>query len=264
MSITDQEAKVILDEVRIVAQTCTDTLIRIDQSDQLSGVGSCIYIISPNKKAIWGVTCNHVLKEDEKYFIGAKRLEEPKIPREFHTVPEINIIKRSSEDDLVFFDTTGINLSAAKKGPIDIFQSSTITLDRIKRNLKNAMVISGVPGLFAEFTAVASDSIYSELPLYTAIGPVVEVDETTLIGDFTEKKILFKNTSDFPKLENEQATGGSRDLRGMSGSGGWIRTSEGILVAGILAGPKQATDTIHLIRFVPVWKVISALKQIAQ
>ena len=220
--------------------------------------------IHQTRNRFWGITCNHVLKEDQKYFVGAQRLDQPKIPaNDFHTVPEVSIIQRFPDDDLAFFHTNGVDLSGSRKSPIDILQSSVITLDRLQRNLKNAMMIFGVPGFLAEFTPIEANSIYAELPIYTALGPVVEVDENTLVGDFTEREVLFKNTNVFPKLADVQATGGSRDLSGMSGSGGWIKASEGILVVGILAGPKEATNTVHLIRFVPIWKVVSALKAIS-
>lgn len=263
MTISDQEVEQLLDEVGVFARKSTDIIIGINKAGKLTRFGSCLYLHWPENKADLGVTCNHVLKENVRYFVGAKRLEKPRIPRtSFHKVEAVDVIKRFPNDDLAFFNISRADLSVAKKSPLDIFQSSALTLDFFQRNLKNAMVIFGVPDFLAEFTEVSQGSIYSEMPIYAALGPLVEADEDKIIGDFTEQKLEYKNIGTFPKLENEQATGGKRDLGGMSGSGGWIKANEGILVAGILAGPHKATDTVHLIRFVPVWKVISALKKL--
>ncbi len=263
MPVSDEEAKQVLNEVRKVAQPSTDTLIRFDDSGTLVGLGSCLYVLSRDGKRSIGVTCNHVLKDGTKYFVGAERLDKPMIPRsELHEVPAVKVIQRFPQHDLAFFDLDGIDLSVAKKSAIDLSSASAITSELLRRNLSNAMVIFGVPGYLAEFTKVDSSSIYAELPIYTALGPLVDVDEDSLIGDFTEKKLLFANTAAFPKLEGDQATVGSRDLSGMSGSGGWIKSIDGIRVIGILARPKEATESRHVIQFVPIWKVISSLNEI--
>jgi len=65
----------------------------------------------------------------------------------------------------------------------------------------------------------------------------------------------------FPQLKPIGPTGGPRDLSGMSGSGLWIKTDDGIRLTGILLGPTPGETNQHLIRFTPIWKVIEELKK---
>jgi hypothetical protein len=134
MPISDHESEQYIHDVQKVAQPATDTLIRFDSAGKLCGLGSCVYVSSSNGSKVIGVTCNHVLKENGEYFVGAKRLDEPMIPSTAdHGVQEVKIIQRYPKDDFAFFDVSGIDLSAAKKTPIDLSRLIIVTPEVLKK-----------------------------------------------------------------------------------------------------------------------------------
>jgi len=238
----------------------TDSVLLRDKTTGKCGLGSCVYI--EWKGLPYAVSCHHVLNANREYFTGAKRLTKPMIEEgDSHAVPPLHLIDSNKTVDLALFDLNGLSLPTIPKQSYSLGENQ-ISLKKTEQNLGTAAFIHGVPGFSARVFQYPDGSVYADIPVYSAWGPIVEVSGEAIVVDFAEREVSELNDKDFPHLKDLKPTGGTRDLGGMSGSGLWVIGGDRFHLAGILLGPAEENqpETQHLIRFTPVWRLIGWLE----
>jgi hypothetical protein len=263
-----EEAKCLLDSFRHEVRPHTDIIITLADPDEkseglkktsLQCYGSCLHVIYEG--ACYILTCSHVAKKDSIWFCGPKRLQKKMIPDgEHHLTKNLIEITRNESLDVTVLKGE-IDLDAIGKKPYNLALSIPLNLRNVQKGIGTACYIYGIWGEFTH-SAHYNDAVsYFEVPVYEAIGPISSCCDGEITADFAEKEIIEVNCKDFPQLEGIIATGGQRDLSGCSGSGLWVKGLDGIIIlAGILLGRKPGTSDQHIIRFVPVWKVLELLR----
>jgi len=134
----------------------------------------------------------------------------------------------------------------------DLSRSDVITEEFLAAEIGTASFILGVWGEETRAFPYPDGLLYLEDPLYSCVGPLVEVGPRAIVADMAEKEILLR-TQKLPRLANVVATGGRRDLSGISGSGLWMLRQARPVLVGIVLGPNEGEPDQHLIRATPAW-----------
>lgn len=239
----------------------TDTVLKVDKTSGQVGQASCVYINWENK--IYALSCQHILKPNCIYYSGAKKVDVSATHFEAHNVPALNLVASNENLDLALFDLNGLDISSIPRSAYDIL-GVTFSRESVQKNLTCVSFIHGVPGFASSVIELSKGQVYMEAPIYSAYGPLVSVTDDVVVADFAEADLLEVDTKTYPQLKGFQASGGARDLRGMSGSGLWVPRATSFKLLGILLGRDPSTDpsSQHKIRFTPIWKVVEWLEKI--
>ena len=251
----DVEKKAIAACNAVVAHTDTVLCLRTaDTQGTPSRVGSCVFM------SLDGVTvairCAHVVRDTKAVWCGLPRIDKPVMPSQ--PAPQLApaaVVDSDDALDLAILDATRVDLGLCRKNPYSLTRSDPITPDAMKGNCGTLSVICGTWGERVEIYANSAKQGLVEIPLYAAAGPIHEVRDELIVGDYAEVKVLSRNVAAFPQLKSVQLTGGSRWLGGTSGSGLWVTHTGQHLLAGILLGPVPGQANQQLIRFTPIWKL---------
>jgi len=235
----------------------TDTVLCLTATDSQgtpSHIGSCVFANFGGVTV--AITCAHVLRDTKALWCGLPRIDEPVLPSQ--PAPQLApapVIDSDEALDLAILDATGVDLGLCRKKPYSLALSDPITPDAMKRNFGTLSVICGTWGEKVEIYANSATQGLVEIPLYAAAGPIHDIRDDLIIGDYAEVTVLSSNVAAFPQLGALQLTGGSRWLGGTSGSGLWVTHAGECLLAGILLGPLPSQSNQQLIRFRPVWQL---------
>lgn len=241
----------------------TDSMLLRDTKTGACGMASCLYI--EWERRFYAVSCHHVLSEGREYIAGAKRLRGATIDEEdSHAVAPLQLIHWDADLDLALFDLNGLSLPSIPKQAYPVAESR-FNLEKTKENLSCVAFIHAVPGFAAKGTQYPQDGlVFMECPIYSAYGPLVDATDAVVVADFAEVEMSELNVADFPHLRDFTPSGGTRDLSGISGSGLWVICEERFQLLGVFLGsdPRNDPTTQHLIRFTPIWKVLSWLESL--
>lgn len=238
----------------------TDSVLRRDVESGACGMASCIYV--DWEGTTYALSCRHFLREGSEYYTGAKLVGSgPMKEGDFNEIAPLELLHSDADFDLSLFGLNGLALASIPKQAYPL-KAKPLTLEEAQQSLRCVSFIHAVPGFAAKGTQYPQDGlVFMQRPIYSAYGPILEVTESLIVGDFAEKKLLERNEKDFPHLKDVEPTGGTRDLSGMSGSGLWVVCEDGFRLLGILLGAAKDNqpDIEHRIRFTPIWKVIDWL-----
>lgn len=238
----------------------TDSVLLRNTDTGACGLASCVYI--EWKGASYAISCHHILAEDREYIAGAKRLTSKIISEnDSHAVGPIELVASDKDKDLALFALGGIDLPSIPKQTYDL-SNSLPNFDGTTKEIGTLSFIHAVPGFAMKGTQYEDGLVFLKCPIYAAYGPIVDVSENVIVGDFAEQELVEINLKDFPELTDFKANGGTRDLSGMSGSGLWVICEKRFILLGILLGPTadNKPESEHRIRFTPIWKVIEWLE----
>lgn len=233
----------------------TDSILIRNTVTGACGLASCTYV--EWRGTPYAVSCHHILREGHEYISGARRISGSRIDEEdSHEVAPLTFINSDADLDLSVFDLNRLHLDSVPKRAYDI-NADDFSLDRISRNLQCVSFIHGVPGFSNQGIQYHDGLVFMSSPVYSAYGPIVEVTNDLIVGDFAETECIELNTAAFPQLNGFEPNRGTRNLSGMSGSGLWVISSESFAFLGTLIGEAQGNNRIseHRIRFTPVWKL---------
>lgn len=237
----------------------TDSVLLRNTDTGACGLASCVYI--EWKGTAYAISCHHILGEEREYIAGAKRLTSNIISEnDSHAVAPIELIDSDETLDLALFTLSGIDLPSIPK-QVYALGENLLNSENTAKNVGSVSFIHAVPGFTLKGHQYEDGLVFLKCPIYAAYGPIIEVSEDLIVGDFAEQQIIEINLKDCPEFKDFQPNGGTRDLSGMSGSGLWVICEKRFVLLGILLGVtadnKPASE--HLIRFTPIWKVIAWL-----
>ena len=227
----------------------TDTLLIRNIGDGACGQASCLYLRFNGHN--YAVSCSHVVKDKSEYFTGSKRLRGTPIEKAgSHRVPPLQLIRSDSALDLAAFTHFGLDLAKIPKCAYDL-SSSPFTYENTAKDIGTLSFIYGVPAFLSYAIPRPDEGVYLCLPIYTVCGPITQVCREWILADFPENEPDEVN----PEITDFAATGGARDISGMSGSGLWVMCEDRFHLSGILSHRTSGYDTSssHIISFTPVW-----------
>jgi hypothetical protein len=240
----------------------TDSILLRNTDTGACGVASCIYV--DWKGISYAVSCHHILAKDLEYITGAKRLTSKIIPEnDSHAVAPIELFDSDKDLDLALFTLNGINLPSIPKLAYAL-DDNHFNSEHVAKHVGAVSFIHAVPGFTLKGHQYEDGLVLLKCPIYAAYGPIIEVSEDLIVGDFAEQEMIEINLKDCPELKDFKANGGTRNLSGMSGSGLWVICEERFVLLGILLGATadNKPESEHRIRFTPIWKVIAWLKSL--
>lgn len=240
----------------------TDSVLLRSTDTGACGLGSCVYIEWMG--TAYAISCQHILAENREYITGAKRLTSNIISEnDSHAVAPIELIDSDKTFDLALFTLGGIDLPSIPKRAYALGEN-LLNSENTAKSVGSVSFIHAVPGFTLKAGQYEDGLVFLKCPIYAACGPIVEVSEDLIVGDFAEQELIEINLKDCPELKDFQPNGGTRDLSGMSGSGLWVICGDRFVLLGILLGSTADNKTAseHRIRFTPIWKVIAWLKSL--
>lgn len=257
MAISDEEAAAFLDGAVAGARLYTDVMLSVPKDGGEAGLSSCVHVKLGARHLV--VTCNHVLADGHVYFTAPQRTASDMVSEEQAqtTVTSVNLMARNEQLDLAVFDGSGLDLEGTGKCLYPLEQSNWFSVENLKPD-GTAAFIYGVWGGKAKLFQYPDKLVYLDAPIYTALGPVVSAKQDSVVADMSEAKIVRAGE----RFKDEAATGGSRPLHGISGSGLWMLLDKSVCLAGVVLGSKGNAPTKHLIRTTPVWALRSWLEDV--
>ena len=235
----------------------TDFLLKRDQAGGDCGHASCVHVSVDGRE--FSISCQHVLRPNLLYYTGPTQLKVDQITDEDMrkpAAPPLRLVAECAMLDLALFKHPDLDLAKISKRSC-VLEPDTLTFERASRNKGSLGFIWGTPGFAARMAEYTDGTVYVNTPVYKAYGPIVTVEVDRITADFAETKLIeVKNVAGSP-IESIQATGGARDLSGMSGSGLWVHWDSKFHLAGILRAREKGADTTasHIIEFTPVWRL---------
>jgi hypothetical protein len=215
------------------------------------GCASCVYIEYRSRR--FAITCQHVTRDASSvYVLAIAPSNEPTPLGPVTQLIPATVLKEDAEHDLAVLDAQTVDFSVTQKQPFASGTSDFITQSCLEDQPGLLSFIYGTLGSKTELVPTGKNR-YVEVPIYSAGGQIKTVTPTAITAEFKEQELLFHNVDVFPQLQDMKVSGGSRDLRGMSGSGLWIRDNHGVILAGILKGPASGEIADPEIRFTPIW-----------
>ncbi len=261
MRYSHNEIKELMHQFSITVSKYTDILLSLNIEGKCVKLGSCIHIKAHDKDL--AISCNHVAHQYSNYFSGLQRLKRDIIPENNKSrTPKIDLVYRSNEYDLTVFNSDSLSTEDSGKSRYNLCKSEQITLEICQKNISSLCYIYGILGSMTRSYTYPDGINYIQIPIYTAIGPIVSANNNKIVADFAEKEIYELNVKSFPHMDRISPTGGYRNIHGASGSGLWIQLANEILLAGVLVGSNERSSTKHLIRFLPIWIVIEKIKEL--
>jgi hypothetical protein len=228
------------------------------------GGGSCVYVES--RKRRFAVSCEHVTRDAAEVLTAIPATEDPNSPREStRKLTSVPVLREDAQSDLAILDVSRCDLVAAKKHLYPLESSDPIDQDWAKQNLPGLSAF--MCGGWADQTEIfplGNDDFFVYGTPYAAGGPIIEVTETSIVAEFKEDREMLRNVKEFPDLADVTISGGSRDLKGTSGSGLWIVGDGHCRLAGILKGPASGLPGDPKIRFTPVWALRKLFEDLPQ
>lgn len=256
--ISEDDARQCLDAVCAVASLHTDIIIAVPKGGGAARPASCLHLEFKGRPLV--VTCEHVLEHDHDYFTNPKRLQTNMVEESRYKAASLSFLGSSPDLDLAVFDGVGVIQPESGKQTYRSNRSEWFSRDRLSPPDGTAVFLYGLLGNKTKGHQYADGLVYMQAPIYTGIGPLVEVTDNEMIGDFAEKKFLVLNDQAFPHLAGERPTGGVRDLVGTSGSGLWMILDKAPSLAAIVVGRRQSPTGTHLVRATPAWSLLAWLE----
>jgi len=215
-------------------------------------LGSCVEIQADDNHRI-AVTCRHVVANAD--FVSCQ-VPPVDLNGRLLQAPEVSaskILAMTVEPDLAALavDDKGASGTSCYR----LAHSAKLTADLLTRFVGVTAIIWG---MFGGKTIVEEHKIATllSMPPYAAKGIIRTVRPDVIVATFEEHIEVVRNIRDFPQLADINIDKGqSRHLGGMSGSGLWVVTADGIMLAGILRRPEDEIDANPHIEFIPVWVV---------
>ncbi|WP_437743962.1 hypothetical protein WME73_02475 [Sorangium sp. So ce302] len=258
--ISDDEAQRLLEFVCATARAHTDVILVVPKDGGDAALASCIHIDWNGRRLV--LTCNHALRAEHAYFTSPTRVQNSVIDENTrYQVHSLRFLSATQDLDIAVFEGTDANDTGSGKTPYVLADSSWFAPEKLDASEGVAAFIYGLLGNKARGHQYPDGLVYLEAPIYTGLGPLVQVVERELVADMAEKRIVTLNDKDFPQLKGEVATGGVRDLQGSSGSGLWMVLDRQPCLLGIVLGRNPSPAGTHLIRATPIWSVRRWLEQ---
>lgn len=251
--ITNEDAKALLHRASDVARRHTDVVLAVAKESGETSMASCVHVEFQGYQLL--LTCAHVLRLEHMYFSNPKRLSLDQIDEEKYEVSSLRLLGHSPTFDLAVFDGTGLIQPESGKEPYPIARSDWFSQKRLQSQLGTAAFIYGLLGSASRVHQYPDGLVYLQAPMYTGMGPLVDVVQNEMVGDFAEKSLLILNDKSFPQLTGQQATGGLREIGGVSGSGMWM-TFDGVqTLVGLVLGRRASSPGTHHVRATPIWTI---------
>lgn len=240
----------------------TDSVLLRSLDNGACGLASCLYV--EWKGRAYAISCHHALAEGREYIAGARRLQGATIDEGgSNEVAPLSLLASDSALDLALFDLNGLGLPSIPKRAYPLAENG-FTSTTTAGIIRCVAFIHAVPGFAMRGFQYPDELVFSQFPIYSAYGPIVDVSDEVIVADFAEVELIELESDAFPHLADFTPNGGTRDLSGMSGSGLWVISEDRFQLIGVLLGTDSRNDpqNQHLIRFTPIWKVVAWLESL--
>lgn len=203
-------------------------------------------------------TAEHVLRENTKALV----LDMPAI--EHRTRPtkmpeaalEARPIYRDPDIDLLVLDARHVrHLTELGKEDYDLTKSAKVAAKSLRTSPMPSSILYGYLGPETGVANIGAWRMFDPPP-YHARGQVTIVEDDRIVARFEEHTIATRNVEAFPQLAKLKVEGASRNLKGTSGSGLWVPTPGGVVLAGLLKGPASGKIGDPDIAFTPIWVIL--------
>jgi hypothetical protein len=208
-----------------------------------------------------GFTADHILRENPKALVFDipamdHRTRPAKMPE---AALEARPLYRDPDIDLLVLDARHLRhvIELGKEG-YDLTKSAKAASESLRTNPLPSAIIYGYLGPETNAANVGRWRMFDPPP-YQARGQVTLVEEDQIIARFEEHVIIARNVEAYPQLAKLKAEGASRNLKGTSGSGLWVPTPSGVVLAGLLRGPASGQVGDPDILFTPIWVILREL-----
>lgn len=238
----------------------TQVLVKTEDGSDMYGSGIHIEF----KETIYLITCEHVVRKAKYVFANPPITKDllPRIEQDGKRYAcNIMAVNRKSDIAVLNYSRHEDMVGAI---PFNIDNQVNYTNQIINSHIGLAVYIHGVPKFNMEIIELSNSQYLMDSLTYTAIGGVTKASNDWIQCDFAEKEAgenpLINLDDDFLEL-----SGGSRDIKGMSGSGLWCFNQGNILTfLGLLSHKDKSNidNDQHLINFVPVWKILIQIKKL--
>ena len=230
--------------------------LRLDFS-RSNGAACCVYVIV-NQEPL-AITCQHVVANNDTYYINATATRPT--PDEIRSMPDSDPswpIAVWKAGDLAIFR---VDEEQVNKNKRQLLELGTAPISQPAELVPNTTaIICGIWAEESEYVPVFGTLLLNPFP-YAAKGVVSDVANHRITARFEENDIFVFGGNDQDRAKKINTSGGSRDLKGMSGSGLWIPQANGPpSFAGILSHPKTEEGDPD-IEFTPAWGVLRFIER---
>lgn len=254
-SLSRTEIQILFDAAISAAATHTDIVLRVPAAGGDGGLASCVHLDAFGRKV--AVSCHHVLRDEHVYFTGPVRNTNTIDESKKYQVSSLPLIASDATLDLAVFDAEKVEHHETGKQRYSIASSDWFTAENLAPN-GTASFLYGLWAKRAKGFQYPDGLVTLDAPMYAAMGPVVDVAETSIVADMAEVEFLKVHE----RFSAERPTGGVRDLYGVSGSGLWMFLDKQVCLVGIVLGRKDGASDQHLIRVTPVWALARWLREV--
>lgn len=239
------------------AATFTAPLIAVvDETKGHFGIASIVLVRWEGVRLAF--TAEHVLREKPKALV----LDVPAIDHRMRPTKmpdaalEAQLIYRDPAIDLLVLDARHLkHLIALGKMDYDLAKSAKVTSISLRTNPLPSAIIYGYIGPETGAANIGGWRMFDPPP-YHAKGQITLVEDDRIVARFEEHVVIARNIEAYPQLAKLKAEGASRNLQGTSGSGLWIPTPDGVVLAGLLRRPASGQIGDPDIAFTPIWVIL--------
>lgn len=231
----------------------------VDETKGHFGIASAVLVRWQGVRLAF--TAEHVLRENTKAMVLDMpaidhRVRPAKMPEE---ALEARPIYRDPAIDLLVLDARHVrHLTELGKEDYDLTKSAKVAAESLRTNPLPSAIIYGYLGPETGVANVGEWRMFDPPP-YQARGQVTLVENDRIVARFEEHAIVARNVEAFPQVAKLKAEGASRNLKGTSGSGLWVPTPGGVVLAGLLRGPANGQVGDPDILFTPIWVILREL-----
>jgi hypothetical protein len=206
-------------------------------------------------------TAEHISREKPKALILDMpaidhRMRPTKMP---DTALEAQLIYRDPAIDLLVLDARHLkHLIALGKTDYDLAKSAKVSAVSLRTNPMPSAIIYGYIGPETGAANIGGWRMFDPPP-YHARGQITRVEDDRIVARFEEHEVIARNVEAYPQLAKLKVEGASQNLKGTSGSGLWVPTPDGVVLAGLLRGPANGQIGDPNIVFTPIWIILREL-----
>lgn len=206
-------------------------------------------------------TAEHVLRNAPKALVFDMpaidhRIQPTKMPE---TALAAKPVYRDPAIDFLALDARHLkHVIELGKTDYDLAKSTRVTAASLRTAPLPSAIIYGYLGCETNVAHIGGWPMFDPPP-YHARGQITQVDDVRIVARFQEHEIVSRNVEAYPQLAKLTAKGASRNLKGTSGSGLWVPTPDGVVLAGLLRGPASGQIGDPDIVFTPIWVILREL-----
>jgi hypothetical protein len=231
----------------------------VDETKGHFGIASAVLVRWQGVRLAF--TAEHVLREKTKALV----LDMPAIDHRARPtkMPEEALVAkpifRDPAIDLLVLDARHVrHLTGLGKEDYDLTKSAKVAAESLRTSPMPSAIIYGYLGPETGVANIGGWRMFDPPP-YHARGQLTLVENDRIVARFEEHAIVTRNVEAYPQLAKLKAEGASRNLKGTSGSGLWVPTPGGVVLAGLLRGPASGQIGDPDIAFTPIWVILREL-----